>query len=88
MRNDCTVGKLSERNEAGDEEAIRRRNRSCISRVGVVCPESESEMDGPLTDTTDHMSRILGNEDGYDEGRHEDDNKDESVESGDEDVSH
>jgi hypothetical protein len=49
MRNDCTVGKLSERNEAGDEEAICRRNRSCVSGVGVVCPESELEMDGPLT---------------------------------------
>jgi len=37
----CTVGKLSERNEAGDQEAIRRRNRSCVSRVGVAQPQSE-----------------------------------------------
>ena len=53
MRKDCTVGKLSERNEAGNEadgeEAVRRRNRSCAATVGVVCPRSESEMDGPLT---------------------------------------
>ena len=49
MRNDCTVGKLSECNEAGNEEAIRRRNRSCAATVGVVCLESELEMDGPLT---------------------------------------
>ena len=41
MRNDCTVGKLSERNEADDEEAICRRNRSCMSRVGVVQPRLE-----------------------------------------------
>ena len=38
MRNDCTVGKLSERNEAGDEEAICRRNRSCVSSVRVAQP--------------------------------------------------
>jgi len=38
MRNDCTVGKLSEHNEAGDEEAIRRRNQSCVSGVGVAQP--------------------------------------------------
>jgi len=44
VRNDCIVGKLSERNEAGDEEAIHRRNWSCVSGVGV-----ESEMGGPLT---------------------------------------
>jgi len=50
MRNDCTVGKLSERNEADDEEVIRRCNRSCVFRVGVICPELELEMDGPLTD--------------------------------------
>ena len=53
MRKDCTVGKLSERNEAGNEadgeEAVRRRSRSCAATVGVVCPRSESEMDGPLT---------------------------------------
>jgi hypothetical protein len=41
VRNDCTVGKLSERNEAGDEEAIRRRNRSCMSGVRVAQPWSE-----------------------------------------------
>ena len=41
MSNDCTVGKLSKRNEAGDEEAICRCNRSCVSGVGVVCPEPE-----------------------------------------------
>jgi hypothetical protein len=41
VRNDCTVGKLSERNEAGDEEAIHRRNRSCMSGVGVAQPWSE-----------------------------------------------
>ena len=41
MRNDCTVGKLSERNEADDEEAIHRRNRSCVSGVGVAQPRSE-----------------------------------------------
>jgi len=39
MRNDCTVGKLSERNEADDEEVIRRRNRSCVSGVGVAQPQ-------------------------------------------------
>ncbi|KIM77090.1 hypothetical protein PILCRDRAFT_12275 [Piloderma croceum F 1598] len=33
---------------------------------------------------TDHMSHILGNEDGHDDGRREDDNEDESVESSDE----
>ena len=38
MRNDCTVGKLSERNEAGDEEAIHRHNQSCMSGVGVAQP--------------------------------------------------
>ena len=38
MRNDC---KLSEHNEAGDEEAIRRCNRSCVSGVGVTQPQSE-----------------------------------------------
>ena len=41
MRNDCTVGKLSERNEAGDEEAICRCNQSCVSGVGVAQPQSE-----------------------------------------------
>ena len=41
MRNDCTVGKLSERNEAGDEEVICRRNWSCVSGVGVAQPQSE-----------------------------------------------
>ena len=41
MRNDCTVVKLSEHNEADDEEAICRRNRSCVSRVGVAQPLSE-----------------------------------------------
>src|SRR6266481_4607992 len=35
---------LSERNEADDEEAIRRRNRSCVSGVGVAQPRSESEL--------------------------------------------
>ena len=49
MRNDCTVVRLSERNEADDEEAIRRRNQSCAAMVGVVCPESELEMGSPLT---------------------------------------
>ena len=51
MRNDYTVGKLSERNEADDEEAIRRRNQSCVSGVGVAQPwlELESEMGSPLT---------------------------------------
>ena len=60
MRNDCTVVKLSERNEADDEEAIRGRNRSCTSGVGVAQPRSElyvrrsrvgvvSEMGSPLT---------------------------------------
>ena len=44
MRNDCTVVMLSERNEADDEEAIRRRNRSCVSGVGVAQPRSESEL--------------------------------------------
>jgi hypothetical protein len=44
VRNDCTVGKLSERNEAGDEEAIRRCNRSCVSGV-----RDELEMGSPLT---------------------------------------
>jgi hypothetical protein len=39
-------------------------------------------------DITDHMSRILGNEDGHDDGRREDDNENESVESSDEEVSH
>jgi len=38
MRNDCIVGKLSERNEAGDEEAICRHNWSCMSGVGVAQP--------------------------------------------------
>ena len=41
MRNDCIVGKLSEHNEAGDEEAICRCNRSCVSGVGVAQPQSE-----------------------------------------------
>jgi len=41
VRNDCTVGKLSECNEAGDEEAICRHNRSCMSGVGVAQPQSE-----------------------------------------------
>jgi len=41
MRNNCTIGKLSERNKAGDEEAIHRRNRSCMSGVGVAQPWSE-----------------------------------------------
>jgi len=60
VRNDCTVGKLSERNEADDEEAIRRRNQSCVNGVGVAQPQSESyvrrsrvgvvlEMGSPLT---------------------------------------
>jgi hypothetical protein len=53
VRKDCAVGKLSERNKAGNEavgeEAVRRRSRSCAATVGVVCPRSESEMDGPLT---------------------------------------
>jgi len=44
VRNDCTVVMLSERNEADDEEAIRRRNRSCVSGVGVAQPRSESEL--------------------------------------------
>jgi len=35
---------LSERNEADDEEAIRRRNQSCVSGVGVAQPRSESEL--------------------------------------------
>ena len=38
-------------------------------------------------DITDRMSRILGNEDGHDDYRREDDNEDESVESSDEEVS-
>jgi hypothetical protein len=38
-------------------------------------------------DIMDCMSRILGNEDGHDDGRCEDDNEDESVESSDEEVS-
>jgi hypothetical protein len=38
-------------------------------------------------DIMDRMSRILGNEDGHDDGRREDDNEDESVESSDEEVS-
>jgi len=41
VRNDCTVVKLSECNEADDEEAIRRRNRSCTGGVGVAQPRSE-----------------------------------------------
>ena len=41
MRNDCTVVELSEHNEADDEEAIRRRNRSYASGVGVAQPRSE-----------------------------------------------
>ena len=41
MRNDCTVGKLSERNKAGDEEVIHRRNWSCMSGVGVAQPRLE-----------------------------------------------
>jgi hypothetical protein len=44
VRNDCTVVMLSERNEADDEEAIRRRNRSCVSGVRVAQPRSESEL--------------------------------------------
>ena len=58
MRNDCIVGKLSECNEAGDEEAIHRRNQSCVSGVGVAQPQSELgvgvelEMGGPLTIST------------------------------------
>jgi hypothetical protein len=40
VRNDCTVVKLSERNEADDEE-VRRRNQSCVSGVGVAQPRSE-----------------------------------------------
>ena len=44
MRNDCTVVMLSERNEADDEEAIHRHNRSCVSGVGVAQPQSESEL--------------------------------------------
>jgi len=53
MRNDCTVVMLSERNEADDEEAIRRRNRSlcersrsCTATIGVGV---DSEMGSPLT---------------------------------------
>ncbi|KIM78771.1 hypothetical protein PILCRDRAFT_10990 [Piloderma croceum F 1598] len=38
-------------------------------------------------DITDRMSRILGNEDGHDDYRREDDNEDESVESSDEEAS-
>jgi len=49
VRNDCTVVGLSERNEADDEDAIRRRNRSCAATVAVACPESELEMGSPLT---------------------------------------
>jgi len=41
VRNDCTVVELSEHNEADDEEAIRRRNRSYASGVGVAQPRSE-----------------------------------------------
>ena len=41
MRNDCTVVELSEHNEADDEEAIRRRNWSYASGVGVAQPRSE-----------------------------------------------
>jgi hypothetical protein len=41
MRNDCTVGKLSEHNEADDEEAICRSNWSCMNGVGVAQPQSE-----------------------------------------------
>jgi hypothetical protein len=45
VRKDCTVGKLSERNKAGNEadgeEAVRRRSRSCARRVGVAQPRSE-----------------------------------------------
>ena len=41
MRKDCTVGKLSERNEADDEEVICRRNWSCMNGVRVAQPQSE-----------------------------------------------
>src|SRR6267154_4488889 len=45
MRKDCTVGKLSERNEAGNEadgeEAVRRCSRSCARGVRVAQPRSE-----------------------------------------------
>jgi hypothetical protein len=45
VRKDCTVGKLSERNEAGNEadgeEAVRRRSQSCARGVGVAQPRSE-----------------------------------------------
>ena len=45
MGNDCTVGKLSEHNEADNEAdgegVIRRHNRSCISGVGDAQPQSE-----------------------------------------------
>ena len=50
MRNDCTVGKLNARNEADNEadgeEAIQRRNRSCVSGVRVVQPRSELYVQG------------------------------------------
>ena len=39
-------------------------------------------------DITDHVSLVLGNEDGHGQGRHEDDGEDESELSSDEDVSH
>jgi len=38
VRNDCTVGKLSERNESDDEEVIRRRSRSCADEPHSVLP--------------------------------------------------
>jgi hypothetical protein len=42
VRKDCTVGKLSECNEAGDEETV--DVMSYVYRVGVAQPQSELHM--------------------------------------------
>jgi hypothetical protein len=42
MRMDCTVGKLSECNKAGDEETV--DVMSYVYGVGVVQPQSELHM--------------------------------------------